>query len=308
MIIFTVIGIVVSVYCLLQLLHFLYFFFLAKPNLSAYGPKAGNWALVTGASDGIGKGFVEELARAGFNVALVSRTEAKLQQLAQHLKDTYSVETRYLSIDASSASQMTQNLERIKSLVADVPLRVLVNNVGVNTKFPTLFIDMTEEEIDSLIQVNVVFHTRITQALLPQLKKASGRCAIIDLSSISATLPGAPFLSVYAASKAYISIFSRTLHYELSSRNIDVIAISPAFVASSMSGFKKTSLMVTSPTQTARDTFSKLGKYAEVTPSWTHAIQRFVMSTAPASLVVSQTYNVMKTTREKLLQREQKTQ
>jgi 17beta-estradiol 17-dehydrogenase / very-long-chain 3-oxoacyl-CoA reductase len=278
---------------------------LNKPNLSVYGAKTGAWALVTGSSDGIGKGFAEELARAGFNLVLVSRTESKLNELAQQLREQFKVQTKVLAVDVSSASALPKTLEDIHTLVSDIPLTILVNNVGVNTDIPVSLEEHTDEEIDRLVQVNVVFHTKITRALIPHLKK-NKRSAIVDLSSITQAFPTSPLLSVYAATKAYIATLSKAVHTELASQNVDVIAVSPAFVASAMSGFKKGSILVTLPNQTALDSLSKLGKYLEVTPSLVHALERLVVNLLPVSIVGPQIYKSMKDTREKLLKRKAK--
>jgi len=278
---------------------------LNTPNLSVYGAKTGAWALVTGSSDGIGKGFAEELARAGFNIVLVSRTESKLKELAQQLQEQYKVQTKILAVDVSSAPALPKTLEDIQQLVSDIPLTILVNNVGINTDVPVPLEETTDDEIDRLVQVNILFHTKITRTLIPYLKK-NKRSAIVDLSSITAAFPTSPYLSVYAATKAYIATLSRAIHTELAPQNVDVIAVSPAFVASAMSGFKKGSLLVTLPNQTALDSLSKIGKYLEVTPSLVHAVERFAVSLVPASISGPQILKSMKSTRERLLKRKAK--
>jgi len=259
---------------------------------------------VTGASDGIGKGFAEELARAGFNIVLVSRTESKLKELASKLSADFKIETKYVAADLSG--DIPTSLGKIKEVVENINnITILVNNVGVNSNVGAVqFIDMTDEEIHNQLHVNVVFTTKITKMFIPILIK-NKRSAIINLSSVSATFPSAPYLTVYAASKAYISNFSVSLNYELKGKGCDVIATSPGYVVSSMSGFKRPNMFVLTPNRTARDTFSKLGTTAEVTPSWPHALERLLYSLVPPPIWAPIIASKMKTIRDRILKRKQ---
>jgi 17beta-estradiol 17-dehydrogenase / very-long-chain 3-oxoacyl-CoA reductase len=273
-----------------------------KFDAEKYGSKNGGWALVTGASDGIGKGFVEELASLGFNLILVSRTESKLKDLSESIANQYKVQTKYVAVDAGDAQSVNSNLNKIKEVVQTVPLRILVNNVGTNTSIPVEFLEMTEEEIDSQLTCNVVFTTKLTKVCLPFLTK-NNPSALINLSSITGLFPSSPFMSVYAATKSYDLIFSNSIQPELKRFGCDVIAVTPSFVASQMSGFKKTNNFVTSPLQTAKDTLSKLGIFSHVTPFWSHDILRIVSEYVPEKISVFLYYKQMKSTRERLLRK-----
>jgi 17beta-estradiol 17-dehydrogenase / very-long-chain 3-oxoacyl-CoA reductase len=307
----SIIGAVTLLWTLVRLSLFL-LTYVIKPTgkylPKTYGARTGAWAIVTGASDGIGKGFAEELARDGFNVYLVSRTESKLKELADSLTSQFKVQAKYLALDLSKG-EVSDNVKEIKKSVEKLseegPVSLLVNNVGVNTSMPVCFEEMTTDEIEYQVKVNITFTTLLTHALIPTLKKnKNSRSAIINLSSMTAEFPSAPYLSVYAGSKAYVTLWSKSVSSEMSGSNIDVLAVSPAYVASAMSGFKKASMLVEMPNNTARDSLNKLGSHTEATPALKHAIQRYVVTQiAPEGIFTSQMMSQLKNTRERLLKK-----
>jgi len=150
----------------------------------------------------------------------------------------------------------------------------------------------------------VTFTTLLTHRLIPQLKQ-NKKSGVVILSSITWTFAAAPLLSVYAATKAYDAVLAKALHTELKSSGVDVIAISPHFVASAMSQIKNTTFTVLSPLQTAVDTFSKLGRFAEVTPSFSHGLIRTVMGLVPSQIAGPQILSSLKVTRAKMLKRKE---
>jgi len=305
-----VLGLIFLIRVGLCLFKFIKTYFLSKNGVylpSKYGARNNSWAIVTGSSDGIGKGFAEELARDGFNLILVSRTESKLKDLSASIASQFKVEVKFVALDVSSRDQMQQNISKISDAIGNLSVTVLVNNVGVNTDVPVEFAEMTKDEIDYQINVNVLFITHLTRALIPTLLNSANskktHSAIINVSSYTAEMPAAPFLSVYAGTKGYVTLWSKALAAELSSMKCDVLCISPAFVASAMSGIKKTSFLVTSPTQTARDSLGKLGSLVEVTPSFSHGLQRFVVGFLPDFIVIPKIHSQMASTRQRQLKR-----
>eukprot|EP01103_Thecamoeba_quadrilineata_P018893 TRINITY_DN743_c0_g2_i1.p1 TRINITY_DN743_c0_g2~~TRINITY_DN743_c0_g2_i1.p1 ORF type:complete len:319 (-),score=53.40 TRINITY_DN743_c0_g2_i1:120-1052(-) len=301
-------GLGLILYWVYYLANFAYiYFFPADVSLSKYGAKNGAWALVTGASDGIGKGFVEQLAKLGFNVFLVSRTATKLEEIVKEFSSKYPGQKfEYLAVDVAKPSVSVSTLvEEIVTAIQNYPVTLLINNVGLNTAIPTEFTDISVESIEEQIRVNVTFTTLLTHSMIPHLKQ-NKKSGIVILSSITWTFPTAPLLSVYAATKAYDAVLGRSLHTELKSSGVDVIAISPAFVASSMSQITKTSFTVMSPLQTAVDSLAKLGRFAEVTPSFPHGLTRTVIGLIPYPIACSQIYSNLKATRAKMLRRNNK--
>jgi short-subunit dehydrogenase len=187
--------------------------------------------------------IVKRSAREGFHVALVSRSQEKIESVANELSQSSPISrTLVIAADASNPSSAAVVAKALNS--HDV--RVLVHNVGVSNAIPTELADMPEVEIARIINVNALFNAQLTRALIPLLNDASAsrkaRSAILNISSVAV-----PLQSVYAGTKAFNDTFSRALSAELAPYNIDVLPCSPAYVKSSMSGFKRTSAMVLSP-------------------------------------------------------------
>jgi len=124
---------------------------------------AENWAVVTGATAGIGEGFCDELAKRKTNLVLVSRDETKLKALSKRLEETYKIETKIVKIDFSKPVDYSEFTTRINSL----NISILVNNVGINTEFPDYFLSNTDDEIEDLINVNLKSSLYITKHILP---------------------------------------------------------------------------------------------------------------------------------------------
>eukprot|EP01099_Mayorella_cantabrigiensis_P004627 TRINITY_DN3517_c0_g1_i1.p1 TRINITY_DN3517_c0_g1~~TRINITY_DN3517_c0_g1_i1.p1 ORF type:complete len:289 (+),score=59.20 TRINITY_DN3517_c0_g1_i1:35-868(+) len=239
----------------------IYLNFFRQNDMSKY--KAGKkepWALVTGATDGIGKAFAEELAARKFNIVLLSRTQSKLEDVKKEIEQKFNVKVQVLAVDAANATE--EIYQSIREKVAPLELSVLVNNVGVS-HLPDYLEKVSVEELESIIKINILFSLRITQVLLPQLKKHRNS-AIINLSSISSAAP-TPFLTTYAASKAFNRNFSVSLALECVESGVDVQSIDPGFVISNMSRMKKASLTVCTARRCANDALRKL-PYQDVTP------------------------------------------
>jgi len=293
---------------LLTLLAILYFIglfiyenFFLSIDLKVYGAKSGAWAIVTGSSDGIGKGFAEELAREGFNIILVSRTESKLKEISANLQKQFSVQTAIVAIDVSS-KDTDSVLNKIKSTMdLHGPISLLVNNVGVNTdkSIPTPFLEMSDKDIDDMININVVFTTKMTRLCIPYLLK-NKKSAIINLSSITAVMSSVPYLSVYAGTKAYDGVLSKALTPELKRSGCDVIAISPYLVVSNMSNARRPALFVRQPNEIARATFPHIGRRSEYTPFWSHNLLRAVSGLIPDSIKMPMVLSRMEATRKRL--------
>jgi 17beta-estradiol 17-dehydrogenase / very-long-chain 3-oxoacyl-CoA reductase len=293
------------------LLYFLYLivnfvltnFVLTSYDLSKYGAGKGGWALVTGSSDGIGKCYAEELAKEGFNLILVSRTESKLRELGSKLSEQYKIKTDVVAVDVSS-QETDKIFAKIKESLDQHPINVLVNNVGVGTSLPSKLSDMKDEEIADQLQVNMVFPTKLTKLCLPYLKKNKNpRSAILNLSSISYLLPGAPYISVYAATKAYNAVFSRALTVELKAEGVDVLCVAPGYVMTAMSKFRRTSTFIRSPEDIVKATWPHLGRVSEASPFWSHHLFRIATVSAPPSLMIQSATNQMEAARKKLLNR-----
>lgn len=184
-------------------------------------------ALITGASKGIGKSFAEVFAKNGYSLILIARTLSELQQLQTELNTKYQCKSTILSIDLSHDDAVDQI---INNITVDLPnIDVLINNAGfgISKKFS----DTSETDIDGMLAVNINILTKLTYRILPHmLIKKSGK--ILNVSSTAAYTPG-PFMSIYYASKAYVSSFSESLYEEYKKDGITVSALCPGVTRTS---------------------------------------------------------------------------
>lgn len=149
--------------------------------LTRYGANAklrgaGSWALVTGATDGIGREFAMQLAKGGFNIVLVSRTVEKLATLGREIETKYpGTKTCFYAMDFLRAG--APEYEGLAQLIHHLDVAVLVNNVGVSHTMPVPFIEMDEAEMEAIIEVNVSGTQRVTRLIGPKLVK---RCVLLE--------------------------------------------------------------------------------------------------------------------------------
>jgi hypothetical protein len=179
------------------------------------------FAVVTGASSGIGAAVAERLAAHGVHLVLVARSAGKLEEEAARLSRRHGVTVHALPLDLATADAPT----RLAKTLADkgIEVEVLVNNAGVSTRGPVL--DGDPARFRSLIDVNVTALTELTVLLMPAMV-ARGHGAVINIASTGAYVP-APHLAVYAATKAYVLSFTQALWAEARGTGVRVVAVSP---------------------------------------------------------------------------------
>lgn len=179
------------------------------------------WAVVTGASGGIGRDIARELAARGYNLILTARDEAKLQALATELTATHGVNALCMPVDLGA----TDGPERLVASIAaaGVSPSVLVNNAGYGVYGPLAQADVPQTQ--GMIDLNISALTRLTMRLLPDLLR-NGRGHILNVASTAAFQPG-PGMAVYFASKAYVLSFSEALDAELRPQGVRVTALCP---------------------------------------------------------------------------------
>lgn len=258
-------------------------FVLPPVNFKKYGAKSGKWAVVTGASDGIGKEYSIQLAKRGINVVLISRTKSKLEELSKLIEDKYKVETKILPIDF--AADKPSNYESIKELVADLPITILINNVGQSHSIPVPFTETSEEELRNIITINNTATLLTTQVLIPRItetvKANKIRGLILTMGSFGGLLP-TPYLAVYSGSKAFLQHWSSALSGELQSSNIDVELTISYLVTSAMSKIRRSSATIPTPKVFVASVLRSVGRrsgaqnrYGTATPYWAHALMHW---------------------------------
>lgn len=195
----------------------------ARPIFHAVRPslreRYGEWALITGASAGIGAEFARALARDGMSCVLTARRADRLQALASELESAYAVQTRIVGQDLSTP----EGADRLVDAVADLDLAVLVANAGYGLagRFDTQDV----RRLGEMVQLNCAAPVVMINRLLPRLE-ARGRGAIIVVSSTAGHQP-LPFNAVYAATKAFDLFLGEALWGELQGTGIDALVLQP---------------------------------------------------------------------------------
>jgi short-subunit dehydrogenase len=177
-------------------------------------------AVITGASTGIGAVYADRLARRGYDLILIARNQALLDELAKRTAAESGRNVQVVSADLTKKS----DLERVEQRLAnDSTITLLVNNAGAASVRPLL--GSSVEDMEAMITLNVTALTRLTYAVVPGMV-ARGAGGIINISSVVAVAP--EFLNgVYGASKAFVLAFSQSLRHELLSKGIAVQAVLP---------------------------------------------------------------------------------
>lgn len=235
-------------------------------NLKNYG----SWALVTGPTDGIGKGFAFQLARKGLNLVLVGRNPDKLKEVSDAIQAKYG-KTQIKNVVVDFSGDLNEGIKRIEEAIEGIDVGVLINNVGVSYPYARFFHEVDEGLLMNLIKVNVEGTTKVTKAVLPgMLKRKKG--AIVNIGSGAAiVIPSDPLYAVYAATKAYIDQFSRSLYVEYKKSGIDVQCQVPLYVATKMASIKRSSFFVPSTDGYARAGIRSIGYEPRCTPYWPHS-------------------------------------
>ncbi|MCA9510454.1 MAG: SDR family oxidoreductase [Myxococcales bacterium] len=184
----------------------------------------GDWALVTGASAGIGAEFARALARDGMNVALSARREDRLRELATEIEARFGVETRVVAADLATPD----GAERLAREVESLPVAVLVNNAGVG--YAGRFDAQDASRIRALVQTNCTAPAELACRLLPGMRER-GRGAVVFTGSVAGRQP-LPLHAAYSASKSFDNLLAEALYVETRGTGIDVLSLEPGSTVS----------------------------------------------------------------------------
>lgn len=229
---------------------------------SEFKDKYGPWALVTGASSGIGEQFARLLARQGVNLLLVARRAERLEDLARELRRRRGLEVVVVTADLSEAGAV----DHLVAAVGDRDLGLVVSNAGFGLK--GAFEAIERARLEAMFNVNARVPLLLTHALLPRLR-ARARGGIIFTGSIEGEAPF-PYSAGYAATKAFVHSLGMSLHGELAGTGIDMLVLSPGATdteAITLQGFKPELMPnLMAPVDVARQALRQLGKVALLVP------------------------------------------
>uniref|UniRef100_A0A8C8S0H8 Hydroxysteroid 17-beta dehydrogenase 3 n=1 Tax=Pelusios castaneus TaxID=367368 RepID=A0A8C8S0H8_9SAUR len=261
---FTLFGGLICLFTLVKCSRFLKYFFLRVWNAlpQSFFRSMGEWAVVTGAGDGIGKAYSFELAKHGLNIVMISRTLEKMQTVAAEIEEATGRNVKIIQADFTK----DDIYENIEESLQGLEIGILVNNVGMlHNPLPCCFLNGPDTD-ENLISCNIIsaVKVRITQTFNIYLKKNSTReiyCSkqqkglILNLSSGLGTFP-CPLYAMYSASKAFVCMFSKALQAEYKAKGIIIQVVTPYGVSTQMTMYQNPNLITKTAEEFVRESLN----------------------------------------------------
>lgn len=245
--------------------------------MNSFKQKYGPWALVTGASSGMGSEFAKQLAAKGLNLILVARRENRLKTIAAELGNRHSIDTRVVTADLSREDFLSD----IKNAISDLEVGLLVNNAGF-TNTGTLIENTIEDELN-LLHVNCRAPLILAHEFGRQMKERQ-RGGIIFLASTVAFAAVSSWTN-YSASKAYDLMLAEGLAVELKEHGIDVLALCPGFTRTEFQRLPTiTNAMAMDVEPVIKLALKKLGKSRFTVPGFFNKFASFSTRIQPRAL------------------------
>lgn len=240
-----------------------------------------SWALVTGATAGIGESFTRLLADNNYNIVLVARDLQRLEERARALESKFNISTHVIQADLATESGCAV----IEQYISNNQIDVLINNAGfgLNKAFTMSSLEAEQQMLDVLVRTPM----RLMHAVLPGMKERN-KGVVINVSSVAGYIAGGS----YSASKSYITVISESLNTELAGTNVKVSALCPGFTRTefhqrarmSMKGLPN--FMWLNADELVKKAWSDALRGEAVSiPGWQYRVLTFVIQTVPRSLV-----------------------
>lgn len=218
-----------------------------------------------------------QLARAGYNIVLVSRTASKLSALESEIKTaTPDVNTVSHAMDLGQNKQ--EDYSALEKILAGIgTISILVNNVGLSHSIPVTFVETSPQEMEQIITINCLATLKVTQMVLPRMLPQK-RGLVLTMGSFGGLAP-TPLLATYSGSKAFLQQWSTALASEVAKQGITVHFVQSYLVTSSMSKIRRSNWQVPTEKQFVRSVLSKIGRRGGSigymytgSPWWSHAL------------------------------------
>src|SRR5574341_1611636 len=242
---------------------------------SDFRARYGSWAMVAGASEGLGAAYAEELALRGLNLVLVARRYELLQSLASRLSERDEIQTKIIVVDLSKP----EAAEQIVHDTNDLEICLLIYNAAFSAIGP--FLERSLDDHFKEIHTNIHAPLKLVY-LLGQRMLAQRRGGIVLMSSLSA-FQGSAYISTYSATKAFNIVLAEGLWEEWREQGVDVLVCvsgaikTPGYVASEPQQTGGLGDMTMNPEQVVREALDALGKRPYVIPGRINRIASFVM-------------------------------
>nr|XP_040037030.1 hydroxysteroid (20-beta) dehydrogenase 2 isoform X4 [Gasterosteus aculeatus aculeatus] len=236
----------------------------------------GQWAVVTGATSGIGKAYARELAQRGLDVILVSRCDDKLRMIAKEIEEQYGQKTRTIQVDFTDSQRI---YPAIAKQLEGLEIGILVNNVGMTySDHFAYFLEIpdAEQKITQIINCNMLSVPQMTRLVLPGMVER-GIGLIVNMSSEVGVRPQ-PLLSLYCATKSFVTFFSQCLHAEYKSKGIIVQCVAPFMVSTNMTKHRTVNFFVRSASGFAREALNTVGQSSYTSGCLSHALQNTALT------------------------------
>jgi uncharacterized protein len=244
------------------------------------------YALITGASGGIGKSLATACAQRKMNLILVALRNTGLETITQSLKNTYNIDVQYFECDLTIPNEPQRLHQWVLSNHLNVKL--LVNNAGIG--YEDSFENLSIEFCENLMRLNMQVVVVMTRLFIPELKKSIGS-SILNVSSLASFSP-MPYKSLYAASKSFVYSFSRAVCEELKKYEIGVSVLCPGPVPTNQDVIARINrhgifsrLTAVSPDQVARAGLVGLDNNKNIIiPGWTNKLTSLLLRSIPQEL------------------------
>ena len=240
-----------------------------------------SWAVVTGATAGIGESFSRLLASNKYNLVLVARDLPRLQERAQGLEAKFGIKTQIIQADLAT----DEGCLKVERFIVENQIDVLINNAGFGTSkaFTTSTLEIEQQLLDVLVRTPM----RLMHVALPLMKQRN-KGIIINVSSVAGYIAGGS----YSASKSYLTVLTESLHTELAATDVKVSALCPGFTRTEFHQRGKMSmkgvpnfLWLNSDRLVEQSWKDALKGKAVSVPGWQYKLLMFIVNVVPRSLV-----------------------